>query len=1625
MSFNIKKIFLIGLVLLVTVMNSFAQCGIYDFYSADTVPFCAPDVAKFQVVNMPVGSTYEWDIGYGYAPSNGTPTYFFDTAGAFTIKLRVTLPDNSTCEIIKKNYIITSSSQRPKISIDKPLICSQIDSIAAIIDLSNKSKSRNYFFNGNFIKNAPSPYFINVNDLSVEGSIPLYVEVTDSIGCVSKLLNDTFFSFYKKQAPQLVPGNKNGCTTFRTNVELKIGASQTIDTVLWTFPGGLGSGFRKSIANVSYPNYGVFDVSAIVKTEEGCEYKSTFPRVFSVGIKENIKLVTKQSSKCGNVEYEHTILNSKRPLTWSISPTSYKVLSSGANYRKIVYSNLGSYDLRLQNTHLGCVNDITIKGFVKIDGPLAALDYSHKKSCEAPDTFKYWDISKYPTNGVNSRIWNVYDENMVKLYTSTSDTINIILTAEGSRNIELIVANTNGCTDTVLQASGAKIEPLKIEVELPSGIYCPNEEIKFSVINEPGNPFRPYSYVWTFYDLDNSTILKKSFLKDPSISYVNEGSYGVKILIFNSGGCIDSISYFDTIHVFSPVAELEISDSVICAGESLSFNTPLDDKYTNYTMIWKFTNTTSNKVYYKITFGSSSLTYRFNYPGVYNLNYILNSSTCRIVVDSMAAFTVLGRSIEVIDSGGGECNPGKVKLHAKTTLIQGESNPEDATRLWRGFNNENIPNNNDSIIYVNIEDNKIHTFEYVHVSSNGCRDSIEHSLQLGIDASFSFSRNRPCLFDTIGVLKHRTGVVPQNYSWYSDSAHKVEIIDGNTADPKFRIIATGHIPITTIQSHSSGCSDTVTKVIYIIDRRLELSALDTLLNCAPEIVYFNINSNFAKYMRLDFGDGTSEDVKKGIFSHVYKVNSGPPGFDVKLIGEGIYGCFDTLSLNGYIKLLGPVVDIDIVPNSGCEDLEVLFLNNSKYYSSVLSSFGDGTALDSTEAGFHTYKIFANPVQESFKPFFIVSDGKCETTKYYPEDSVVVFKEPESFFEPNKKIGCNPLTVDFKNLSKYSDDYQWDFDGDGVIDSYDFRPSFIYKIPGYYRPVLISRNFNGCYDTLVYSDSINVLASPIASFLVPSDTFCALDSFSFIENVSSIFKVTNWFWDFGDPNTTDDVSTLKNPKYAYSNPNLNIINLRVIDSRGCSDTTSRSMFIHDTILLDHPEVRYVSIEGEDVYMEWDNLNTNKFDRYAVAEDFSGYKLITYKYDITDSSYLINNVNVHDGKLCFSVSYFDSCNFQSSYDQAHCAPFLNTDSTVGYNQINLKWVKYNGWDEVNGVFYYNIFRSIDGDTFRKIAKVAGNILNYLDDTLCDHNYCYYVEAVHRNGKYKSKSNVSCSRVKVKLPTTSVRLKRATVLGNQSVLVEWEKDRTLPVLGGYVVNKNGNSQYVITLDTFLIDTDVDVELESYTYRIKLKDHCENYSDYSNKGKTILLSGKGGDFSTKMEWTPYEKWNNGVGRYILELENEFGEFKTIVEVNEDILTYTDEEVHLDLGDSFCYRITAIEKINGYDTSVSNVYCLAPNSVLFVPTGFTPNNNDNLNDDFIPYSAFLFDKKGDKLRSYQFSIYNRWGELLFNTDDPARGWDGSFNNKAAPLGTYLYSVKAVGLDGKAHQKNGYVALIR
>ncbi len=70
----------------------------------------------------------------------------------------------------------------------------------------------------------------------------------------------------------------------------------------------------------------------------------------------------------------------------------------------------------------------------------------------------------------------------------------------------------------------------------------------------------------------------------------------------------------------------------------------------------------------------------------------------------------------------------------------------------------------------------------------------------------------------------------------------------------------------------------------------------------------------------------------------------------------------------------------------------------------------------------------------------------------------------------------------------------------------------------------------------------------------------------------------------------------------------------------------------------------------------------------------------------------------------------------------------------------------------------------------------------------------------------------------------------------------------------------------------------------------------------------------------------------------------------------------------------------------------------LFFPTAFSPNGDGN-NDFFVPLG------NTDDISFYQFLIFNRWGQLVFETENPHEGWDGNSSDKASPFGVYTYKV--------------------
>ena len=127
-----------------------------------------------------------------------------------------------------------------------------------------------------------------------------------------------------------------------------------------------------------------------------------------------------------------------------------------------------------------------------------------------------------------------------------------------------------------------------------------------------------------------------------------------------------------------------------------------------------------------------------------------------------------------------------------------------------------------------------------------------------------------------------------------------------------------------------------------------------------------------------------------------------------------------------------------------------------------------------------------------------------------------------------------------------------------------------------------------------------------------------------------------------------------------------------------------------------------------------------------------------------------------------------------------------------------------------------------------------------------------------------------------------------------------------------------------------------------------------------------------------------------------------SIYKSTERIVTRSDKDIRYTFSEPGAYRVVC--KVNNMDCTSDSmeVAVQISESYLAVPNVFTPN-GDGKNDEFrVAYRS---------LREFHCWVYNRWGKLVYEWTDPAKGWDGMIGNRPASEGAYFYVIRAMGTD--------------
>jgi len=99
-----------------------------------------------------------------------------------------------------------------------------------------------------------------------------------------------------------------------------------------------------------------------------------------------------------------------------------------------------------------------------------------------------------------------------------------------------------------------------------------------------------------------------------------------------------------------------------------------------------------------------------------------------------------------------------------------------------------------------------------------------------------------------------------------------------------------------------------------------------------------------------------------------------------------------------------------------------------------------------------------------------------------------------------------------------------------------------------------------------------------------------------------------------------------------------------------------------------------------------------------------------------------------------------------------------------------------------------------------------------------------------------------------------------------------------------------------------------------------------------------------------------------------------------------------------------------------SDIVSIFYDITIYVPNTFTPD-QDEFNQTFMMY--------GGNIKEFHMMIFDRWGELIFETYDMKYGWDGTYNGLICQDGTYIWKIELEDAFDKKKQLVGHVNLIR
>ncbi|MCG3167094.1 MAG: hypothetical protein POELPBGB_02877 [Bacteroidia bacterium] len=752
--------------------------------------------------------------------------------------------------------------------------------------------------------------------------------------------------------------------------------------------------------------------------------------------------------------------------------------------------------------------------------------------------------------------------------------------------------------------------------------------------------------------------------------------------------------------------------------------------------------------------------------------------------------------------------------------------------------------------------------------------------------------------------------------------------------------------------------------------------------CPGEQIQFTdiTNSNIGTIVSWDwdFGDGNTSVLQNP--THTYA-------------SSGIYSVtLTTVTSNNCEGTITKPVDINPYPVANftappvCESFQVNFENGTLFPNTIGAwswDFGDGSPPNTTiwDAA-HSY-----PAGNYNATLICYSQNlACTDTFTAP---VVVSPLPTADYTYTDVCHGNPVV--FTNTSQGTiSNSTWNF-GDNSIPLYINSPSHIFISSGNYNTTLTVTSSDGCVDSI--TQVVTVTAQPQTQFSFNNACEGEPVNFTNQSTISPPFLINEWEWDFGDGSPVN--STDWEPQHVYNTAGTYYIRLITwSDNLVCSDTLIDSVYVYPQPLVD---------------FSFNNVCLN------TPMDFTNLS----QGEISDWDWNFGDGSPHNFNMNISHSYPAPGNYDATLIATTiygCIDSVSQSVTI-YSQPQADFTFEN-------VCHETITDFTDLSTTPAPGTIVSWQWNFADATPFDNNASashLYANPGNYNVVHTVISNDGCVDSIIKTvvvhPNPVVDFIGEPEEGCSPLFVDFQD--LSGILTGVNASWNwtfgdvGSSTEQNPTYAFINFSTTMPAIFDVTLQVTSDQGCETILRKENYITVYPIPKAGFTFSPQVTTVVYPQIE------FTDLSQEATQWSWHFGDNQVNNTSTFQNPVYNYLDTGVFTITQVV-YNDYrcsDTLRSDVI-INPDVVIYIPNAFSPNAN-GVND--------RFTINGTGITAQQMRIFDRWGELLYYTEDIESGWDGTIqrNGEKAKQDMYVYTITVLDLVKAEHKFYGYVMLLR